>query len=60
MAAERTAITGEPSGVMEFAEGQWWLRELDAMAATGTPDQKRAVAVVRNLLRTAHATAKEA
>jgi len=39
--------------VSDFAEGQWWLQELDAMVASGTDDQKRAVAVVRNLLRTA-------
>lgn len=38
----------------EFAEGQWWLAELDAMAAASTPNQKRAVAVVRHLLRSAH------
>jgi hypothetical protein len=34
-----------------FAEGQWWLAELDQMVANGTHDQKRAVAVVRNLVR---------
>ena len=34
----------------DFDVGQWWVKELDAMAANGTPDQKRAVAVVRNLL----------
>jgi len=34
-----------------FQEGQWWLSELDAMAKNATPDQKRAVAVVHNLLR---------
>jgi hypothetical protein len=34
-----------------FADGQWWLAELDQMVANGTPDQKRAVAVVRNLMR---------
>lgn len=38
----------------EFSEGQWWLAELDAMVASGTPDQKRAVAVVRHLMRSAH------
>lgn len=41
--------------VADFREGQWWLKELDAMVEDGTPDQKRAVAVVRNLLRTSHA-----
>ena len=33
-----------------FDESQWWFKELEAAVATGTPDQKRAVAVVRNLL----------
>lgn len=37
--------------IEDFAEGQWWLQELDAMVKDGTPDQKRAVAVVRNLMR---------
>ena len=37
----------------DFKEGQWWVVELDAFAATSgaTADQKRAVAVVHNLLR---------
>lgn len=34
----------------DFKEGQWWLVELDTMVANGTPDQKRAVVVVRNLM----------
>ncbi len=33
-----------------FEEGQWWLVELDSIVANGTPDQRRAMAVVRNLL----------
>ena len=39
----------------DFKEGQWWVKELDAMAQaeTATPDQKRAVAVVHNMLRVA-------
>jgi hypothetical protein len=43
-----------PSGdyLSDFQEGQWWLAELDAVVANGTHDQKRAVAVVRNLLAT--------
>lgn len=41
--------------VSDFHDGQWWMQELDAMVANGTPDQKRAVAVVRNLIRTANA-----
>ena len=34
----------------EFQEGQWWVEELDGMVKSGTPDQKRAVVVVHNLL----------
>lgn len=37
--------------VDEFTEGQWWIIELDNMVKLATPDQKRAVAVVHNLLR---------
>lgn len=33
-----------------FEEGQWWLEELDSIVANGTPTQRRAMAVVRNLL----------
>jgi hypothetical protein len=36
----------------DFKDGQWWMQELDQAVANGTPDQKRAVAVVRNLLGT--------
>ena len=44
-----------PSGdaLSDFKADQWWLPELDAAVANGTPDQKRAVAVVRNMLATA-------
>lgn len=35
----------------KFTADQWWLPELQAAVENGTPDQKRAVAVVRNLLR---------
>lgn len=38
----------------DFQDGQWWMLELDTMVKDGTPDQKRAMAVIRNLLRTAH------
>ena len=38
----------------DFQEGQWWLAELDSVVKNGTDDQKRSVAVVRNLLKTAH------
>jgi hypothetical protein len=43
-----------PSGdyLSDFQEGQWWLAELDAAVANGTPAQRSAVAVVRNLLAT--------
>lgn len=48
------------SNIEDFNEGQWWLKELDAMAKDGTPDQKRAVAVVRNLMATAKAQQPQA
>ena len=43
-----------PSGdyLSDFQEGQWWLAELDAAVVNGTPAQRSAVAVVRNLLAT--------
>lgn len=60
--AQAPAQAGEvarpgPSGDVpsDFQEGQWWLQKLDEVAAAGTDDFKRAVAVVRNLMRTAHA-----
>lgn len=34
-----------------FSEDQWWLPELDSAVANGSDDQKRAVAVVRNLIK---------
>jgi hypothetical protein len=34
----------------DFQEGQWWVKELDELVKNGTSDQKRAVAVVHNLL----------
>lgn len=39
----------------DFQEGQWWIQELDAMAAsiTATDNQKRAVSTVHHLLRAA-------
>lgn len=47
----------ETAPLGDFAEGQWWVVELDRLAAdiAATPDQKRAVAVVRHLLRAAKA-----
>jgi len=43
-----------PSGdyLSDFKEDQWWVVELDALVINGTPDQKRAMAVVRNMLKT--------
>lgn len=43
-------MSGEP--LSDFEEGQWWILELDNMAQSinSTLDQKRAVAVVHNLL----------
>lgn len=43
----------EGETVSDFREGQWWVKELDAIFASpdASPDQKRAVAVVHNLLR---------
>jgi len=37
----------------DFKESQWWLKELDEAIANGTDDQKRAVGVVRHMLRVA-------
>ena len=42
-----------PDPLSEFKEGQWWVVELDLAAKTGTPDFKRAVAVVHHMLRSA-------
>lgn len=33
-----------------FDESQWWFKELEAAVAQGTSDQRRAIAVVRQLL----------
>lgn len=33
-----------------FEEGQWWVTELDALVSDGSPNQKRAMAVVHNML----------
>lgn len=43
----------------EYAEGQWWLKELDDLVKDGTPDQKRAVyGVVRKLMQEVNAIEK--
>ena len=36
----------------EFNEGQWWFKEIECALSEGTPDQRRAIAVIRNLLQT--------
>lgn len=36
-----------------FEDGQWWVKELDEAVENGTGDQKRAVAVVRRMLKVA-------
>lgn len=51
-AAHAGAINDPLSG---FQEGQWWVNELDAWAKTGSDDQKRAVATVHHMLRSAAA-----
>lgn len=43
------------SPLSDFQEGQWWVKELDALGSTGTDDQKRAIAVVHHMLRSARA-----
>ena len=48
------AVDADP--LDDFQEGQWWIKELDSMVAEATPDQRRAVAVVHNLLRAASNT----
>ena len=47
-----------PSGntLPEFADYQWWFKELQDAVSTGTLDQRRALSVVRNLLDTAKVT----
>ena len=44
---------GYLESIHDFRPGQWWVKELDGIQASqeATPDQKRAVAVVHNLLR---------
>lgn len=55
MSNESTRATTAPDPITDFQEGQWWVAELDGMAQAegATPDQKRAVAVVHHMLRTA-------
>ena len=47
--------SGELESIHDFRAGQWWVKELDGILGSPspdvTPDQKRAVAVVHNLLR---------
>jgi len=49
------AHAGASDPLSDFQEGQWWVRELDEWAKTGSDDQKRAVAVVHHMLRSAAA-----
>ena len=37
--------------LQEFDSDQWWVQELEELVENAAPDQKRAVAVVRNLLK---------
>ncbi|QDH83412.1 hypothetical protein [Achromobacter phage Motura] len=55
MCNDQTENYPEPLG--HFQEGQWWINELDAWAKQPgtTDDQKRAVAVVHHMLRSARA-----
>jgi hypothetical protein len=50
-AKQALEVQAQGEVLSSFQDGQWWITELDAMTKNGTPDQKRAVAVVRNLLR---------
>ena len=43
----------------DFREGQWWVAELDTWAKSGSDDQKRAVAVVHHMLRSARLAEKQ-
>jgi hypothetical protein len=45
--------------LLDFKEGQWWVKELDEAVSNGTDDQKRAVAVVRHMLRVAAMAAQQ-
>lgn len=53
--AEPNGLADSILSVHDFKEGQWWWEELAARLEGGTPDQKRSLYVVRNLLRVAHA-----
>lgn len=47
----------ETTPLSDFQEGQWWVKELDALVARhSTPDQQRAVAVVHSLLKSVAAS----
>ncbi|WP_455154108.1 hypothetical protein [Cupriavidus campinensis] len=53
--ADERAASEFDSPLSDFQEGQWWVKELDALGSTGTDDQKRAIAVVHHMLRSARA-----
>lgn len=50
-----------PEPISSFAEGQWWVNELDKMAASigATDEQKRSVAVVHHMLKSAKAISEK-
>ena len=56
-AAATLATDGERDAALfelsNFEDGQWWVKELDEAVENGTGDQKRAVAVVRSMLKVA-------
>ena len=50
--AEPEEIKGASGDTLkDFSADQWWVKELEAIAKD-TPDQKRAIAVLHNLLET--------
>jgi len=59
--SELEALKRERAMLVEFKADQWWVDELDAMCERHqlTDDEKRAIAVVHNLLRTLSATEQQ-
>lgn len=57
-ATARPSLPAGPSGdtLADFRAGQWWHRELEMALKHGNPDQRQALAVLRNLLKTVEAT----
>lgn len=63
LASDGKKQSNDSAPLSDFQEGQWWVNELDAMAShpigqkiSITPDLKRSVSVVHNLLRALLAT----